>query len=105
MIRRENVPTPTLPVLEPITDNIKRPISDRDRIPFKSGIVILYDVNNKVVAVETGTMLNVLHRGLNRHPEATQFSLDQSCKDEKAIMEHADELRKKFGLPAETWRM
>ena len=104
MIRRESVPTPTLPLLEPITDDLKHQISDKDRIPFKSGIVILYDVNNKPVAVETGTMLNALHRGLNKHPETTKFALDQSCKGEIAIMERADELRKKFSLPAEPWK-
>ena len=105
-IRVPEIPITTVPCLtvEPITDESLRPLSDKDRIPFRSGIVKIYR-NGTLRRVETGTMPNALNRGLNRDPEATDFSLDQSCKNEKEIMERADAMRKESGLAAEPWRM
>jgi hypothetical protein len=100
----DNSCMPPVVTPEPITDESLHPLSDKDRIPFMSGIVRIYR-NGVLVGVETGTMINALNRGLNRHPDATHFSLDQSCQNERAIMERADQIRKENGLAAESWRM
>jgi hypothetical protein len=102
--RVQEISDPTVPTVEFIADKALYPLFDKGRIPFRSGIIKIYR-NGVLVSVETGTMINALNRGLNRHPDATHFSLDQSCPDERAIMERADQIRKENGLAAEPWRM
>jgi hypothetical protein len=98
------IPYATVPTVEFITDEGLYQLFDKNRIPFRSGIVKIYR-NGVLVSVETGTMINALNRGLNRHPDATHFSVDQSCPNERVIMERADQIRKENGLAAEPWRM
>jgi hypothetical protein len=101
---KDNANMPPVVIPEPITDESLHPLSDKDRIPFRSGTVKIHR-NRVLVGVETGTMINALNRGLNRHTDATHFSLDQTCQNERAIMERADQIRKENGLAAESWRM
>jgi hypothetical protein len=95
-----NIPVPPIKIPERITDEKLHPLidSEKQRVPQRTGVVILYDNNQIPIGVECDTMLNAVLAAHARYPQAAWFSLIQRYENTPSMMQLVDVLRKNYGL-------